>query len=104
MSAGFLLAEGLVSDRDALGSIEVDAKRGLVWVSTAEVVPEDMVYKTRYVTSGCGKGVTFSSVGHARGLERIESDAKVSSELLYEMMGQMTREPTPRVAPRRRRA
>lgn len=92
MAAGFLLAEGLVSDRDALGGIEVDAKRGLVWVSTAEAVPEDMVYKTRYVTSGCGKGITFSSVGHARGLARIESGASVSSELLYEMMGQMTRD------------
>ncbi len=91
MAAGFLLAEGLIRDRDALLGIDVDAKRGLVYVSTSEAVPDDMVYKTRYVTSGCGKGVTFSSVGHARDLARIESGVRIASEGLYEMMGQMAR-------------
>ena len=91
MSAGFLLAEGLIRDRDALVGIDVDAKRGMVWVSTNEAVPDDMVYKTRYVTSGCGKGVTFSSVGHARNLEPITSRVTIDSETLYGMMGQMAR-------------
>lgn len=92
MAAGFLLAEGLIHDRNALSGIDVDAKRGLVYLSTAEEVPDDMVYKTRYLTSGCGKGVTFSSVGHARNLARIDSAVRVSSEELYEMMGRMTHE------------
>jgi FdhD protein len=91
MAAGFLLAEGLVRDREALSGIDVDAKRGMVYVNTTEAVPDDMVYKTRYVTSGCGKGVTFSSVGHARDLERITSDVRVDSQALYDMMGQMAR-------------
>jgi len=92
MAAGFLLAEGLIQDRDALAGIDVDAKRGLVYLSTAEEVPDDMVYKTRYVTSGCGKGVTFSSVGHARNLAKIDSAACVSSEELYGLMGRMAHE------------
>jgi len=91
MAAGFLVAEGLMADRDALISIDVDHKRGLVYVSTTEAVPDDMVYKTRYVTSGCGKGITFSSVGHARGLDHVESDATVDSQVLYDLMGQMAR-------------
>jgi hypothetical protein len=36
LAAGFLLSEGLLSDRELLGDIDVDAKRGLVWVSSAE--------------------------------------------------------------------
>ncbi len=91
MAAGFLVAEGLMADRDALFSIDVDHKRGLAYVSTSEAVPDDMVHKTRYVTSGCGKGITFSSVGHARGLDRIESDVTVDSQVLYDLMGQMAR-------------
>lgn len=92
MAAGFLVAEGLMSDREALVAIDVDHKRGLVYVSTLEAVPDDMVYKTRYVTSGCGKGITFSSVGHARGLEHITSEMTVGSEALYDLMGQMARD------------
>jgi len=91
MAAGFLVAEGLMTDRDALIAIDVDRKRGLVYVFTSEAVPDDMVHKTRYVTSGCGKGVTFSSVGHARGLAKVESDLRVPSQVLYDLMGQLAR-------------
>ncbi len=94
MAIGFFVAEGLMSDREALIAIDVDHKRGLVYVSTLEAVPDDMVYKTRYVTSGCGKGITFSSVGHARGLAKVESDLRVSSEALYDLMGQLARAAT----------
>ncbi len=94
MAAGFLVAEGLMSDRDTLSSIDVDHKRGMVYVSTAEAVPDDMVHKTRYVTSGCGKGITFSSVGHARGLAHVGSDLRVDSQDLYDLMGQMARAAT----------
>jgi FdhD protein len=73
-------------------AIDVDHKRGLVYVSTLEAVPDDMVHKTRYVTSGCGKGITFSSVGHARGLDHITSEMTVGSEALYDLMGQMARD------------
>ena len=91
MAVGFMVAEGLLADREAFRSADVDHKRGLVYVTTAEEVPDDMVYKTRYVTSGCGKGVTFSSVGHAKGLERIESDVRVASSQLYDLVGQLAR-------------
>ena len=89
MAVGFLVAEGLAEDREALRSIEVDHKRGMVYVTTTESVPDDMVFKTRYVTSGCGKGVTFSSVGHARGLDKITSDISVTPEELHELMTEM---------------
>lgn len=91
LGVGFLVAEGLLTDRDAFLGVDADYKRGLVYVSSDEHVPDDMMYRTRYVTSGCGKGVTFSSVGHARGLEPVVSHVTVDSEQLYAMMGQMAR-------------
>ena len=91
LGVGFLVSEGLISDRDALRSVDVDAKRGFVWVTSDEIVPEDLVYRTRYLTSGCGKGVTFSSVGHARGLAHITSTLTVTADVLYGLIGEMAR-------------
>ncbi len=91
MAVGFLVSEGLLADRDALASVDVDVKRGLAYVTTSESVPDDMVFKTRYVTSGCGKGVTFSSLGHARGLDKITSTMQVTADQVYALMGDLAR-------------
>lgn len=91
LGAGFLLAEGLLSNRDALVSIDADAKRGLVWVTSSEEVPADQDERTRYLTSGCGRGVTFASVGDARGLAPITSEMRVSADQLYDLIGMMAR-------------
>ena len=91
MGVGFLVDEGLLVDRAELAGISVDAKRGLVYVTTAESVPDDLVYKTRYITSGCGKGVTFSSMSHARGLDRVTSEMTIAADEVYAMMGEMAR-------------
>ena len=94
LGVGFLVSEGLLADREALRSVDVDAKRGFVWVSSDEVVPEDLVHRTRYLTSGCGKGVTFSSVGHARGLEPVTGAMTVTADELYGYVGEMARAAT----------
>ncbi|NTU71953.1 MAG: formate dehydrogenase accessory sulfurtransferase FdhD [Coriobacteriia bacterium] len=91
LAAGFLLSEGLLVDRDALVSIDADAKRGLVWVTSTEDVPADIGDRTRYLTSGCGRGVTFASVADARGLAPIESALRVSADDLYDLVGAMAR-------------
>lgn len=91
LAAGFLVSEGFLTDRDALEGIDVDQKRGLVYVRSAEQAPADVAERKRYVTSGCGKGVTFASVGHARGIDPVDSDATVGSEEIYNLMGQLAR-------------
>lgn len=91
LAAGFLVSEGLLSDRDALEAIDVDHKRGLVYVRSAEPVPEDLVYRRRYITAGCGKGITFASLGHTLGLDAVTDDSAVSADALYDMVGQMAR-------------
>ncbi len=91
MAVGFLVSEGLIASREALGAIDVDHKRGHVYVASEESVPEDFKYRERYVTAGCGKGITFASVGHAAGIEPVVSDMTISSGGLYDLMGQMAR-------------
>jgi FdhD protein len=90
LAVGFLLSEGLLSDRSAFGRVDVDLKRGMIWVSTAETVPTDLATRTRYLTSGCGKGVTFASVGHARGLARVESDLTVTAQEIYLLVRELS--------------
>jgi len=92
LAVGFLVSEGLLADRAAFRSVEADTKRGMVWVSSSESVPDDLVHKTRYLTSGCGTGVTFSSVGHARDLEHVDGGGPVDADALYGLMRLMSRE------------
>lgn len=91
MAVGFMVSEGLLRDRDAFGGVDADAKRGIVYVNSHEEVPADLVHKTRYVTSGCGKGITFSSIGHARGLAKVDSDLSVDADDLHRWMSEMSR-------------
>lgn len=91
LAVGFLVAEGLLTDRDELRGVDADAKRGLVWVTSDEAAPEDIATRTRYITSGCGKGVTFASLGHTRGLDPVESDMRVAASKVYELVGAMAR-------------
>ena len=89
LAAGFLVAEGLIRDRKLLVSIDADAARGLVYVVSEEVAPEDLAVRARYLTSGCGGGVTFASVGHARGMSPVVSELTVSATQLYALVGEM---------------
>ena len=47
--------------------------------------------KTRYVTSGCGKGITFSSVGHARGLTPVTTPLSIDPADLHGWVAEMAR-------------
>lgn len=91
LGVGFLLSEGFITDRDALAGVDVDHKRGLVYVRSREEAPPDVAERKRYVTSGCGKGITFASVGHARGILPVDSNARVGSEEIYDLVGQLAR-------------
>lgn len=94
LAVGFLVAEGLLTDREKLQSVDSDAKRGLVWVTSAEGVPADFAERKRYITSGCGKGVTFASLGHTRGLDPVVSDMTISAPDIYSLVGEMARAAT----------
>lgn len=91
LAVGFMVTEGLLTDQALLEGVTVDHERGLVWVRTSEPVPDDLAYRRRYITAGCGKGVTFASVGHMEGLKQLPEGPAVDSATLYGLMGQLAR-------------
>jgi FdhD protein len=61
LAAGFLKGEGFVSRREDVLAIRVDAEAGTVDVEAAGVDPlAEKLLERRTVTSGCGKGTTFT--------------------------------------------
>jgi len=61
LAAGFLKGEGFVSRREDIAAIRVDQGAGTVDVEATAVDPlAEKLLERRAVTSGCGKGTTFT--------------------------------------------
>ena len=86
LAVGFLVAEGILGDRDALGHVDVDGDRGVVSVSTSETLPDAAALRDRVFTSGCGRGFTFATLGHASDLLPVEGDVRVTVDDLSRLM------------------
>ncbi len=89
-AAGFLHTEGFIDALSDLLRLEVAPDGATVH---AEVAPgrlpaEDLAGK-RYLTSGCGKGVTFSSVKDAMMLRPVTHDLAVSRDRLLTAIKRM---------------
>ena len=62
LAVGFLLSEGFIRTRDDLRSCEVSEKDLSVTVTlSGNAADVKRSFETRTITSGCGKGVTFSA-------------------------------------------
>jgi FdhD protein len=62
LTIGFLLSEGLLRDKSSIKKLEVDEREAAVRVELADL-PADFssMFEKRTISSGCGKGVTFTS-------------------------------------------
>jgi FdhD protein len=61
LAVGFLLSEGLLSDKSAIRSLSIDEKEAAVNVELSGL-PADFtgLFEKRTISSGCGKGITFT--------------------------------------------
>jgi FdhD protein len=75
LSVGFLLSEGLLRDKTTIKNIEIDEREAVVRIELSDL-PSDFskLFEKRTISSGCGKGVTFTNYRtreenkiHARG-------------------------------------
>lgn len=90
LAVGFLRNEGLIDERADIEGVEVDRRKGLAWVTSPTARDEDLHLMKRYVTSGCAGGMTFASVGHAKGITPVEPPAEpVPGAELLEFMRQL---------------
>ena len=94
LAVGFLVAEGLLGDRDALTSVDADNKRGLVYVTSTEAVPDDLVYRTRYITAAAARASPSRPSVTRAGSSTSTGSITVTADDLYELVGEMARAAT----------
>ncbi len=90
---GFLYTEGIIDRTEDLMELEVDEVAAIVRATVApERLPEQRETSRRYLTSGCGKGVTFSSMKDALQLQPVRHDLRVGRQQLAAWVKWMQRQ------------
>jgi len=86
LAAGFLFSEGLIGSKMDIKSLDVDEKRGVVWIGTKTgKMPSDDFLSKRYITTGCGKGTSFLGLPKGK-LKRNESKIRLSPSQISALM------------------
>ena len=92
LAAGFLLSEGLLTDRDALAAIDADAKRGLVWVTSDRGRCPPTSASARATSRAAAAAASPSRASATRaGSRRSTREMRVSADELYDLIGEMAR-------------
>jgi FdhD protein len=64
LAVGFLLSEGLIRDRSSIRGLEVIEQSSAVRIELSDLPANwEKMFETSTISSGCGKGITFSSSG-----------------------------------------
>ena len=79
LAIGFLSSEGLIGNKEEIGKIILDNRRGVVRVETKgdKRAASELLFK-RFITSGCGRGAAFYSADTIN-REKVESQMKISA-------------------------
>jgi FdhD protein len=74
LAVGFLLSEGLLRDKASIKKLEVDERDAVVRIELTGLPPDfSRMFEKRTISSGCGKGVTFTSY-------RMDTDKRIQVE------------------------
>ncbi len=86
LAVGFLASEGLLRDKEEIRNVLVDNRRGVVRVETTEEKADvdELMFK-RLITSGCGRGVSFSRAADASKVVKVISDSRISSAAVFSL-------------------
>ena len=87
MAIGFLLSEGLLKDRESLLDVQVDEKEFIVSV-TIKNLPEniDDTFHKKTITSGCGRGITFTDASNLKDLPPNRVILNISPQSIRDML------------------
>jgi len=92
LACGFLFAEGVLQERGELLDIRINEERGEVRVRTKKSTTNaSKSMGKRFVTSGCGKGFSFVSLGDALNIAKNKSRFTVPAKDIPELMKQFLR-------------
>ena len=78
---GFLASEGIIRAKEEIRELTLDGESGVVRIRTTENKTEDgKFFKERFLTTGCGRGVSFSSYDDTALKKKIFSDIHLTRE------------------------
>lgn len=90
---GFLYTEGFIGAPEDVRCLEVDTAAPAIRVELDPArLPDPELGARRYLTSGCGKGVTFSSVKDVMLLQPVRHAMRVERERLVDWIRMMQRQ------------
>jgi len=89
MAVGFLLSEGILTDRKSLLKVTVDEDEAVVSV-TLKKLPNgfDQIAQRKTITSGCGQGVTFSDGASLKSLPVNQVQIKATPEYIRTLLNE----------------
>lgn len=93
LALGFLFSEGLLQEKEEIEELVVNQEKGVVWVSTKENKDfvKDLAFK-KLITSGGGKGVTFSNIVDTANCRKVNSQMKVLPQEVFDLVRKMQRQ------------
>ena len=87
MAIGFLLSEGILKDRESLLDIKVDDKKFTVSVTLANLPDDiDATFHKKTITSGCGRGITFTDAASLKNFPPNRTVLRISAESIKAML------------------
>lgn len=88
LTIGFLASEGILINIDEITNMEFSHQNSIIQVELAKDIDINL-FKKRTLTSGCGKGVTFSNLKDCSSDKITESNLTMKSKDLVKLMVNM---------------
>jgi len=87
MAIGFLLSEGILKNRESLNDVQVDENTFTVSVTLA-TLPDDIekTFHKKTITSGCGRGITFTDTASLKSLPANKTILRISLEQIQKLL------------------
>ncbi|MEH0019487.1 MAG: formate dehydrogenase accessory sulfurtransferase FdhD [Desulfobacter sp.] len=83
---GFLFTSGMISSVDDIQDVDIDEKKWRADIRVKEFLDPELLGQRVY-TSGCGKGVMFTSVVELASRHPVENDVRISGRAIIDAMG-----------------
>jgi FdhD protein len=87
LAIGYLAGEGFIKDPDDIMELKVNQETGecMVLLKGSHSITE-RTYLKRYVTTGCGKGISFYQLADARLSKELPRDYRLQPAMIIDMM------------------